>query len=289
MNFRFTRYSYWPFVWFPTSQPRWISDSWSAPAYDPSWNYGYAAAPPALYGFPSVPDAEFGSPPGDDASAPNTEGASITTLIEGVDALVDEGVAAFAAGDTSAARRAFAAAVARDPNDPYARILYAWTWLAEGDPALASASVRLALKEFPQILDRPLDVRPMYLDRQTLDAQLAALFAHVARHPEDRDARFLLGYVLFTIEDPRGAWDVLVPLTTDGEADAIAADLVGVLAEILGVEAPVAVPAMPDDTGAPPPDAPAAPQDSPEEAAAWPGEFDSTQESSQNFDEVEGT
>ncbi len=242
-----------------------------------------------------MPDSQGSSIAGDDLSAPlaegasSTEGASITTLIEGVDALVDEGVSAFAAGDSSAARRAFAASVARDPNDPYARILYGWTWLAEGDLLLASASIRMALKEFPHILDRPLDVRPLYPDRRTLDAQLAALFAHVARHPEDRDARFLLGYVLFTIEDPQGAWDVLVPLTTGGEAEAIAADLVGVLAEILGVEAPVAAPAIPEDTAAPPPDALAAPQDSPEEVAAWPGEFDSTQEFSQNFDEVEGT
>ncbi|MCC7291217.1 MAG: hypothetical protein IT449_04040 [Phycisphaerales bacterium] len=296
MNFRFTRYSYWPFVWFPTTTRYNYGDSWSARGYDPSWNYDYPAQPNAFLEVAPTPDVQVASPQGDETSTLDAGGASFTTLIAGVDARVDEGIAAFAAGDASAARRAFAAAVARDPSDPYARILYGWTWFAEGDPMLASASIRLALQEFPHILGRPLDVRALYRDRVALDAQLAALFAHVARHHEDRDARFLLGYVLFTVEQPQEAWDVLLPLMQSGEADAIAADLLRILAEILGVEAPVAAPMMPDDSATPPQatpgaaeDAPVAPQDSPDPAAAWPGELDSTQESSQNFDEAEGT
>ncbi|MCG3130054.1 MAG: hypothetical protein FLDDKLPJ_00802 [Phycisphaerae bacterium] len=168
------------------------------------------------------------------ADAPSSEGDDVirfTTITPGADPLIDEAVAAFSSGQYVEARRLFARAAVRDPGDPYARLLYALTWVAEGDYTLAYLSTYAALTQAEDILTQPLDLSPLYPDAGVLDEQLARLTWYVTEHPDDGEARFLLAYLFFTIEDVPAARIVLEPVSV-AEADGLTARLAEVLSRL---------------------------------------------------------
>ncbi|MCL4717247.1 MAG: tetratricopeptide repeat protein [Phycisphaerae bacterium] len=202
------------------------------------WNYApveyiYVSDPQVFVidddGAPVDAFSEAPPPPAEAPASEDGDVLSFTTITPGADPLIDEAVAVFASGRYVEARRLFARAVVRDPGDPYAHLLYAMTWVAEGDYTLAYLSTYAALTQADDILTQPLDLAPLYPDASVLDAQLERLTWYVTEHPDDSEARFLLAYLFFTIEDVPAARVVLEPVSSV-EAD----ELTARLAEVLG-------------------------------------------------------
>lgn len=146
---------------------------------------------------------------------------SFATLVPGVNPLVDQGVAAFRSGRYDEARRLFVRVALEDRNDGYALILYGFTWFADGDYELASAAVRGALDQAPDLAAHPLDIRGLYPDPSVLESRIGQLFHHVATYPGDAAARFMLGYALFCSAEFEPAADVITPLVEADPQDQI--------------------------------------------------------------------
>ena len=79
--------------------------------------------------------------------------------------------------------------------------------------------IRGALDQSADPASYPLDLRDVYGDWSILQSHTAGLSQHVTDHAEDADARFLLGYVLYSSGDLVGARWALTPLV-ESNADA---------------------------------------------------------------------
>ncbi|UCG17109.1 MAG: tetratricopeptide repeat protein [Phycisphaerales bacterium] len=115
--------------------------------------------------------------------------------------LLEEGEAAFAAGQYDEARRLFQRAVMSLPDDAYAQLDYGLAHFALGSYTVAADAFRRALAREPDLLDRLPDVSTAYGVAGDFEKHLAALEAHVERHATDTDARLLHGLVCFSIGD----------------------------------------------------------------------------------------
>jgi tetratricopeptide (TPR) repeat protein len=103
----------------------------------------------------------------------------------------------FAQGQYVRAKGLFRRAVALQPKDAYARFVYAQALFALGEYRLAADAIRRGLVLDPTWPEWGIDVRSYYADPSEFTAQLARLEDHVADHPDDTDARFLLAYNLY--------------------------------------------------------------------------------------------
>jgi Flp pilus assembly protein TadD len=108
-----------------------------------------------------------------------------------------------------------------DERDGYAKFLYALTNFALGDYEVAGVAIRRALLTTADLIDYPVDIRSLYPDKSRLSIQFDSLVAFVEDHPQDRDARLLLGYLQYAAGDPRLAMSILDPLATSGSEDEI--------------------------------------------------------------------
>jgi tetratricopeptide (TPR) repeat protein len=111
----------------------------------------------------------------------------------------------FAEGRYTEARRFFVRALMALAEDPYAQLDYGLVHFASGDYAVAADAFRRALNGEPDLFDRPPDVSTAYGVEGDFEAHLGALESYLAKHPDDSDARFVLGFVLFSIGDGREA------------------------------------------------------------------------------------
>lgn len=150
-----------------------------------------------------------------------TAGVGFTTLVAGVNPAIDAGVRAFASGDYETARRAFAEAVADDPDDPYGLILYGWSWFAMGEYSRAVRAIHQTLTATPEIVSRPPDITPLYGDRTVLTAQIERLARESELAPPNSDLKFLLAYVLFVSEQPQAALKMLTRISGPAATDPV--------------------------------------------------------------------
>jgi tetratricopeptide (TPR) repeat protein len=111
----------------------------------------------------------------------------------------------FAEGRYPEARRFFVRALMVLAEDPYAQLDYGLIHFALGDYAVAADAFRRALNGEPDLFDRPPDVSTAYGVEGDFEAHLAALESYLAKNPDDADARFVLGFVRFSIGDAHGA------------------------------------------------------------------------------------
>ena len=94
---------------------------------------------------------------------------------------------------------------------------------ALGKYDVASIAVRRALSVTPDLINRPLDVRSMYPDADVYESHLAALKKHVEANPEDRGARFLLGFIHYGSARPEAALALFKQLADADPEDELAA------------------------------------------------------------------
>ena len=157
---------------------------------------------------PAAPDPAYGPPPPvggpvtgtPDPSAPITEPGTAGEPAKPT--LIDEGNAAFNAGEYQTAVRYYVSAVLAGDNDAFARLFYGLAQFALGDYELAAMGMRRALAIAPELIERPVDFRSIYPDLATFDRHLNKLVAYVAEHPTDKAALFLLSYVYFASAQP---------------------------------------------------------------------------------------
>ncbi len=139
--------------------------------------------------------------------------------------LVEQGVAAFRAGRVADARRLSARAMLMDQTDGYAKLFYGLANFASGAYPVAASAFRRALRDAPELIEDPLDLRSFYSDRSVLAAQMDDLARLAAEFPEDGEIVFLLGYLHFATGEAQQAVTLLQNLA-DGLAEDTLARLV---------------------------------------------------------------
>ncbi|UCE58317.1 MAG: tetratricopeptide repeat protein [Phycisphaerales bacterium] len=135
---------------------------------------------------------------------------------------VELGNTAFMAGRYDEARHLYMRAILGDGEDGFAKLFYGLANFARGDYGAAVTAIRRGLEDVPELIDNPIDLRAFYADEITLDAQLAALTTLVETHAGDREARFLLGYLLYATGKPDKAAETLEPIADTGSTDIMA-------------------------------------------------------------------
>lgn len=193
-------------------------------------------APPT--GYKSVPapvppvgiDGGLAGPPG-----PYGDG-SPTAVVPTDSTLVDEGTKAFRAGQYEESRSLFIRAILADERDGFAKLMYGLSSFALGDYAVAAVSMRRALLTSDLLVEKPIDVRMLYDDTTVFDAQLNRLTTAVFDKPDDRDAKFVKAYVMFSIGLPGVATELFQELAESDKADALSARLAKVAHDLKPVE-----------------------------------------------------
>lgn len=112
------------------------------------------------------------------------------------DELLDRADRKFALAVYPQAAKLYSQALALDEKDPIARFAVAHSLFALGVYKSAGKNVRLGLDEFPEWGVVDLALPKFYQREEGFDHHLARLRAYVRKHPDDRDARLLLGYCL---------------------------------------------------------------------------------------------
>jgi len=197
----------------------------SSVEYYPGERIDEAAAPAA----PTEP-----TEPADSAE----RGIELAEVTPGVNAVIDEGIEAFAAGRFEEARRSFVRVSLEDRGDAYAMLLYGWTWFAVGDHEIAASAIRGALGYTPEVVHHPLDLRTLYGDEAALEGRLEQLGEFVSQFPANRQARFLLGYALMSSGRFQEALDAILPLRTPTSDDPITDSVIAALEEAVTANVP---------------------------------------------------
>ena len=135
--------------------------------------------------------------------------------------VLGEGNAAFASGRYEDARRLYVQAVFADERDGYAKMLYAWANFALGDFEVAATAVRRALLTSPDLMEFPIDVRTLYLDRLVFEFHVSELARHTVANPEGSDAVFLLSYLYYSVGEPGRAAVHLAALSHTAPTDTL--------------------------------------------------------------------
>jgi tetratricopeptide (TPR) repeat protein len=135
--------------------------------------------------------------------------------------LVEMGQSAFARGDYGGAASAYQRATVNfdqlkgpDPEETpaawrLAYLLLGHTWFAAGRYEQAAEVIRAGMCLVPDWCGSRIRIQDQYLDKDRLQAQIEALGAHLGEHPEDRQARFLYGYVHFFSDEKPAASRIL--------------------------------------------------------------------------------
>ncbi|MFQ5491652.1 MAG: tetratricopeptide repeat protein [Phycisphaerae bacterium] len=118
---------------------------------------------------------------------------------------LEQGDAAFAAGDYVQARRHYIRAQLDGVYAGEATLAYALTHFALGNYDLAALALRRGLDLIPDAISQPLDVTYFYPDRKLLEAHLGALEQQLERGGATGQGWLVLGYVRFGSGDSAGA------------------------------------------------------------------------------------
>lgn len=110
------------------------------------------------------------------------------------DKLLDDADAKFIRGLYPQAALLYQKAMKVDETDAIARFAVAHSLFALGAYKTAGKNVRMALDEMPDWPGVDLDLRQFYREQGLFEAKLNGLKEFVRQHPEDADAKLLLGY-----------------------------------------------------------------------------------------------
>ncbi len=113
------------------------------------------------------------------------------------DNLLDDADQKFAKGLYREAAMVYQQAMKLDETDAISRFAVAHSLFALGAYNTAGQNVRLALDQFPDWALVPLKLPDFYPNKEVFFGKLAELRKYVAGHPEDADARLLLGYCCY--------------------------------------------------------------------------------------------
>lgn len=122
------------------------------------------------------------------------------------------GFACFRDRDYLAAATWFRQAIPLEPDEGLPRFAFAWSLFALGDYGGAMYSLRRGLDLLPDYASSGQDLRALYGEMRDFEDQRMALASTVRIDPKDREARALLGCVLFFSGDLDGADAALRPL-----------------------------------------------------------------------------
>jgi TolA-binding protein len=122
-------------------------------------------------------------------------------------------------GEYPKAVRAFQAAHDSRPNSPFAPYLLAQAYFATGEYADAAAAIREGAARNPDWPRARVDVRNFYADGEELRAQTAKLAAFAKAHPDDGDARLVLGYVTYFSHDYQRAEQVFAGIEQSARSE----------------------------------------------------------------------
>lgn len=156
---------------------------------------------------PQVPD---GGDPESDAALPGTEGKVPIEVepqkrIPVNNALLADAARMFQEGRYEESRTLLVQAVLSDPENGFAELAYALGHFAVGEYDPAAEAVRRGAALVPDVIDLPIDVVRQYGQPKDFETHLQALQLYAAAHPEDQNAWFLLGYVMYSSGKPQEA------------------------------------------------------------------------------------
>jgi tetratricopeptide (TPR) repeat protein len=175
-----------------------------------------------------------------------TEGARSIADIEEW-SYFDLGYLAFLEERYDEAQGLFLQAMWADEDEGLSALMLGFSAFARGDYTIATVAIRQALRARGDLIESPLALRSVYRSEDTLIEQLDALVAHVNARPADREARFLLGYVYFSMEKPDVALPIVEELAEGDPQDTIALYLLDAVKRVLAVSNESPPPSGEDD------------------------------------------
>ena len=98
---------------------------------------------------------------------------------------------------------------------------------AQGDFKAAASANRRGLTKVPDVVDRPIDIARQYGDQNDLREHIDRLQSFTQDHPEEEEAWFLLGYVMYSVGQPgvaADAWEKALAINTNDTQAAILRD-----------------------------------------------------------------
>jgi tetratricopeptide (TPR) repeat protein len=118
-----------------------------------------------------------------------------------VDDLINYGSSFFKKSDYSMAAKLFKRAIETQQDVPVVHIAYGDSLFALGRFDEATQAILKGLEIYPKYAESQINRRDFYSNPSEFDAQLQKLENYVHKHPTNLNARFLLGYNYFFIQD----------------------------------------------------------------------------------------
>ena len=118
-----------------------------------------------------------------------------------VDDLIKLGGLLFKKADYQMAARLFKTAIDKKKDSPVVHIAYGDSLFALGRFGEAAEAIVKGLEIYPKYAESRINRRDFYGNPSEFDSQLQNLETYVSRNPTDNNARFLLGYNYFFIQD----------------------------------------------------------------------------------------
>ena len=118
-----------------------------------------------------------------------------------VDDLIKLGSVFFKKADYRMAAKLFKTAIDKKQDSPVVHIAYGDSLFAMGKFGEATEAIVKGLEIYPKYAESHINRRDFYGDPTEFDSQLENLEAYVSKNPSDHNARFLLGYNYFFIQD----------------------------------------------------------------------------------------
>ena len=118
-----------------------------------------------------------------------------------VDELINYGSSFFKNSDYSMAAKLFKRAIDAQKDIPVVHIAYGDSLFALGKFEEATQAILKGLQIYPKYAESQINRRDFYGNPSDFDSQLQKLENYVHRHPTNLNARFLLGYNYFFIQD----------------------------------------------------------------------------------------
>jgi tetratricopeptide (TPR) repeat protein len=132
-----------------------------------------------------------------------------------VDDLINYGSSFFKKSDYSMAAKLFKRAIETQQDVPVVHIAYGDSLFALGRFDEATQAILKGLEIYPKYAESQINRRDFYSNPSEFDAQLQNLENYVHKHPTNLNARFLLGYNYFFIQDYDRADEQLQAVLSD--------------------------------------------------------------------------
>ena len=134
--------------------------------------------------------------------------------------LVVRGENEFRDGHYGTAAATFQEALMADPH-PAVKIALGHALFAKGDYGFAAAALREGIQAVPNYAQATLDTRSFYGAPKDFDAHKSRLATWMSKHPDDRQAKFLMGYLCYFSGDMAGARAVFAELLAANAKDPV--------------------------------------------------------------------